>query len=272
MTRRKLTLILSTTLLAALAGVLFFGFTCLGWGFGPQLTDIEVGMTHDEVLELLPGVDMMDSFWANRMIYFHGSQRAFVIFDHHNNKILSYAVFNQLRQPLKVDFSVSSIPNEMVSSSLIVADFHASTLFQLMDQYRFHYSTRSDIGHSQSLLLDNGLVLYISGPTVWTCESYNAFEQNHIGAFGFLQYNDQLSIIGDTYLRLVTAWDIFQFEPGMDWNELVETTIFEEPTETVDQRNSDYFLRWLQEHVPEGMTRQEVDRWIEDFRAGSEQE
>ena len=55
MKRRKLFLILSSALLLALAGVLFFGFSYLGWGFGPQLTDIEVGMTHEEILEFLPG-------------------------------------------------------------------------------------------------------------------------------------------------------------------------------------------------------------------------
>ena len=49
MKRRKLPLILAAILLIALAAFLFFGFSYLGWGFGPQLTDIEVGMTLEEV-------------------------------------------------------------------------------------------------------------------------------------------------------------------------------------------------------------------------------
>ena len=48
MTRKKRILPL-LALLLALAGFIIFGFLYLGWGFGPQLTDIEVGMTLDEV-------------------------------------------------------------------------------------------------------------------------------------------------------------------------------------------------------------------------------
>ena len=240
----------------------------------PSLVDIEVGMTLEEVEKMIPGIGKMPWSHQERIIYSCRDQVALILLAPASEEIIeAYAVFSSDRTPLKVDLSSGhSVYHQMVSADLAKADFRNQTLFELMDQYSFQHSNRASLGHMQHILLDDGRVMTLNGMTCAKCESYNAFNQDYRIYYPWYRDAQNRPVNADTYMYKVSVWDILQFKPGMSWSEIQSETIFEEPTETVDQRNSDYFLRWLQEHVPEGMTRQEVDRWIEDFRAGSEQE
>ena len=241
----------------------------------PSLLNLEVGMTLPELEKLLPGVMKLPWVDNRKTIYFWENQIAIICVAYDNETVNGYAVFSSDRTPLKVDLSSGqSYYHQMVSADLAKADFKNQTLYEIMDQYGFDYGNRASFQHIQPVLLDDGRLLTMFGPTFGQSESYRTFSNDHSAPGDYLWYMDahDRSITGDTYLTNVTVWDIFQFKPGMSWGDIQVETIFEASSETVDQRNSDYFLRWLQEHVPEGMTRQEVDRWIEDFRAGSEQE
>ena len=243
----------------------------------PSLLSLEVGMKLPALEKLLPGVEKLPWVDNRKTIYFWENQIALICVAHDNETVDGYAVFSSDRTPLKVDLSSGqSYYRQMVSADLAKADFKNQTLFELMDQYGFAYGNRASFSHVQSVLLDDGRLLTMSGTTLEMTAVWREYFPGFLLPEGYtreLLSDEHARWIGsDTYIRNVTAWDIFQFKPGMSWGDIHVETIFEEPAETVDQRNSDYFLRWIQEHVPEGMTRQEVDRWIEDFRAGSEQE
>ena len=289
MKRRKLILLLSSALLLALAGILFFGFSYLGWGFGPQLTDIEVGMTLEEVEEMIPGVKKLTYSWLEKTIYFYGSQRALITLRQaYSTEITGVVVFNELRQPLKVALNGYSrfrqipferfngdpiLPDEisttLASADLLDADFANLTLYDLTDQYGFGYSNSSSLGHAQNLILSDGHVMHLGGVTFSWSDAYRSFTEE-FRVYSFTGEAENHSIGGNTYLDKVTVWDIFQLKPGMSWFDLEVTTLYEESFEEHDRKNSDYFLRWIQEHIPEGMTQEEVDRWIDTYRANSE--
>ena len=240
----------------------------------PSLLNLEVGMTLPELEKLLPGVEKLPWVDNRKTIYFWENQIALICVAYDNETVDGYAVFSSDRTPLKVDLSSGqSYYSQMVSADLAKADFKNQTLYEIMDQYGFDYNNRSSFQHIQPVLLDDGRLLTMFGPTFGQSESYRAFYNDHSAPGDYLWYMDahDRSITGDTYLTKVTFWDIFRFKPGMSWGDIQVETILEEPRETVIQRNSDYFLRWIREHVPEGMTLEEVDRWIEDFRANSTQ-
>jgi len=288
MTRKKLFLIFTCALLIAVAAFIVFGFLYLGWGFGPQLTDIEVGMTLEEVEAMIPGVKKLTHNWFDKTIYFHGSQRALIsLYGGGSTQITGIAVFNELRQPLKAAFNAYSdyrqipferlngrIPHEeifttLASADLVDADFANLTLYDLTDQYGFGYNNRASLGYAQNLILSDGHVMHLGGVTFSWSDAYRSFTEE-FRVYSFTGEAENHSIGGNTYLDKVTVWDIFQLKPGMSWFDLEVTTLYEESFEEHDRKNSDYFLRWIQEHVPEGMTREEVDRWIDTYRANSE--
>ena len=108
--------------------------------------------------------------------------------------------------------------------------------------------------------------MYLGGVTLSQSNAYRAFTKEYDLSPEVEKDARERWLGGNTYISKATVWDIFQFEPGMSWFDQEITTLYEESFEEHDRKNSEYFLRWIQEHIPEGMTAEEVDRWIEEYR------
>jgi len=236
MKRRKLPLILAAILLIVLAGILFFGFSYLGWGFGPQLTDIEVGMTLEEVEEMIPGVSHLPYYDTEPIVFRHQNQLACVFFDR-EDKIVGYAVYSSQRRLLKSNMGKSRPYDRIYPAAMAHEDFSTVTMYDLMDKYGFEYfSSANFYGYYHPFLLDNGYILILDGRHTIT-ENF-IFPQEPVDKKGRKLQNN--AVIGT-----VSISDLFRYEPGMRWAE------FGKPTEIY---HIDTSLWWVM-----------ADRYIQDY-------
>ena len=253
MKRRKLILILSSALLLILAGVLFFGFSYLGWGFGPQLTDIEVGMTHEEILEFLPGVDFPENYsdiktlgFTRAVIYRYGSQIAYASFYQSGDtlRLVDCYVFNRLRQPLSCVFSERHRTMQYASAAMASEDFSIVSLFELDEQYGSGILNYASFGFTQHIMLDDGRRLSLYGVNAaLPTESPTVPE-----VWSDLRDGSDRPPWRNAYFHRVELLDIFSYDGSADWLKQADTLLYESTFDQADHLGKVYMKEFFLRH------------------------
>ena len=254
MKRRKLSLILAAILLIALAAILFFGFSYLGWGFGPQLTDIEVGMTHEEILELLPGVDFPENYsdiktpgFTCAVIYRYGSQIAYATFYSSSAqapmRLVDCFVFNRLRQSLGSLVSDRYRLTQKASAAMASEDFSRISLFELDDRYGSGTLNHSNFAFTQHIMLNDGRRLSLYGVTAMLPVSSPTIPDQWLD----LRDEQNRAPWHNAYFHRVELLDIFAYDGSADWLDQANTLLYESTFDEADRLGKvymkDFFLR-----------------------------
>ena len=218
----------------------------------PSLADIEVGMTLEEVEEMIPDLDGKVIASALSWVYLHEGQRAYITLNSQGT-IVGYVIYGQQRNPLKVDLvhPQNALYSQMVTADLADADFEKLTLFDILEQYGFAYGNAASLGYTNRVFLDDGRLLYMSGSTIQFCSAYKNFTGCQPGDAILWRNNDPLRpITADTFMRRVEILDLFDLEPGMNWSDLEPELLCHDSEEEHDRKNSEYFLNWIANHQP----------------------